>query len=460
MHNQAIANVNACLLPDSVKASGVANDKEKISWKGVTGAVGYQIRYKVTTASTYKTITVRGSDTTLVNLYSGTTYNFAVRTKCTGSTYSTWSKAATFTTSGPAACPKPINLTITSITENSAILGWSNTGASSYQVRYKINGTSVYNYLTATTNSVKLNNLTKGTTYVFYVEGICAADLKSPISAGKSFRTSGYACGFPTGITATSIMDNSAQIIWNEVPGTAGYQLVYTVYESGITKTIKTTSTSVTLSGLFPGTPYGVQIRTICGPGQNSAFSKWIYFNTSGKALCMPHSENVAGLTDHHAKMIWNAVPDAEYYVVRFRRQGNSKFTYDTIYSKNQYEVFNLRANTKYIWQVKTNCGAGNYTLRDTLKTMKTSPVRIGDNQLEQSISIYPNPSNGAVNIRTTSNHFNKLEITNILGESVYKGELLPDTDNSVDLTGKEKGIYLIILRNGEDTMVKRLILN
>ena len=71
-------------------------------------------------------------------------------------------------------------------------------------------------------------------------------------------------CGIPAGVTETSITSTSALVSWSAVSGASSYNIQYRV--SGTTVWSSTTSgtTSVTLSGLFSGTLYEVQVEAVC----------------------------------------------------------------------------------------------------------------------------------------------------------------------------------------------------
>jgi PKD repeat protein len=79
------------------------------------------------------------------------------------------------------------------------------------------------------------------------------------------------------------------------------------------------------------------------------------------------------------------------------------------------------------------------------------------------SLNLYPNPNNGIfdliMNFISTDNY--QIEITNTIGQVVYKEELKNYTGNYIkrfDLTQEGKGTYMLIVRNTENQTVKRVI--
>ena len=80
------------------------------------------------------------------------------------------------------------------------------------------------------------------------------------------------------------------------------------------------------------------------------------------------------------------------------------------------------------------------------------------DNQdLNTEISVYPNPSNGILNIINAEN--SEISIYNILGTKVYT---LKNTDKqlSIDSQNFAKGTYIIKIKNDNEITTKRVIFN
>ncbi|MFP9100203.1 choice-of-anchor L domain-containing protein, partial [Flavobacterium sp. RHBU_24] len=91
-------------------------------------------------------------------------------------------------------CPQPEALTVSGLTQNSAILGWTNVGpATSWEV-YVVPSTDPAPTpdtagLTTGTNPFTITDLTPGTNYKYYVRAVCGPDDKSFWSGPLSFST-------------------------------------------------------------------------------------------------------------------------------------------------------------------------------------------------------------------------------------------------------------------------------
>jgi hypothetical protein len=77
-------------------------------------------------------------------------------------------------------------------------------------------------------------------------------------------------------------------------------------------------------------------------------------------------------------------------------------------------------------------------------------------NELNEEISIYPNPSNGKLFI-STSEVIKSIKVTNIIGKEIYSSNNF--NDNSIDLINFNNGVYFINLSTEKGTITKKIIL-
>jgi hypothetical protein len=98
----------------------------------------------------------------------------------------------------------------------------------------------------------------------------------------------------PTGLSASNISTNSANISWGAVPG-ASYDLQYRQVGAGSWTTVAVNGISQALSGLSPLTQYEAQVRSKCPDNATSIYSSSINFTTSDVQLnyCSSASTNV-----------------------------------------------------------------------------------------------------------------------------------------------------------------------
>jgi len=83
---------------------------------------------------------------------------------------------------------------------------------------------------------------------------------------------------------------------------------------------------------------------------------------------------------------------------------------------------------------------------------------------LEANVTLHPNPSNGLINIIATLPNIQNLDITisNALGQLISISKYTGVSNNvfTVDLNNYNNGVYFVTLSNGEEKIVKRIILN
>lgn len=72
--------------------------------------------------------------------------------------------------------------------------------------------------------------------------------------------------------------------------------------------------------------------------------------------------------------------------------------------------------------------------------------------------NIYPNPSNGVINVSLANNQKTTATLYNSLGQEVCV-KTLSSLSNSLDFTSLPKGIYLLELRNNDQRIVKKITL-
>ncbi|MGI8893374.1 MAG: fibronectin type III domain-containing protein [Bacteroidia bacterium] len=210
---QAPTGNPVCDTPTNISVSNITSTSAQLSWIGA-GANSYNLRIRETGTSTWTPGTSSGAVINATGLTAATQYDFEVQSECTGLSRA-WSGVDNLTTTG-GTCNTPTGLTATNITTTSAQLNWNPTGATSYNIQYRVNGTSTWTPTTSSATSVSINSLASGTQYDFQVQSNCNGTLSSWSSvANFTTTTATPICNTPTGLTATNITTTSAQLNWN-----------------------------------------------------------------------------------------------------------------------------------------------------------------------------------------------------------------------------------------------------
>jgi PKD repeat protein len=90
--------------------------------------------------------------------------------------------------------------------------------------------------------------------------------------------------------------------------------------------------------------------------------------------------------------------------------------------------------------------------------------VGLAASELNSKISVFPNPSNGVINLAYAMGSATdmKIEVTNMLGQVVYSSvENGANTGTkSIDLSGASKGVYLVTVSTGTDKMIRKVVID
>ena len=144
--------------------------------------------------------------------------------------------------------------------------------------------------------------------------------------------------------------------------------------------------------------------------------------------------------------------------------------------SPNRTTTYTLTANrggttsTDEVIVTVINCdlnnGVNNSVSGTTGNTATTDPTDQDDEQVlnkaDFELTVYPNPTEGKLNVQTTVPIYNfNLVLMNINGNVIYSDEMDAAEDGinkEIDLSGFAKGVYLLQLYNAEESYVKKVI--
>jgi hypothetical protein len=88
-----------------------------------------------------------------------------------------------------------------------------------------------------------------------------------------------------------------------------------------------------------------------------------------------------------------------------------------------------------------------------------TEPIQIsvGENNALEGVSMFPNPTNGLVNIRTSENEVFNVDVMNVTGELVRTARI--NGTSTMDLSELAKGVYTVRIYNERGTLTERVTL-
>ena len=243
------------------------------SWTAVTNAATYRIQWSTTSGSFSNSneTTTSGVTYNLTGLSSGTTYYVQVRAEASGYTTGAWSSEA----SGSTTPEVPSGIT-TTVTVDSIAVNWDAvTGASSYDLRWRLdnNAGSVTDVANITDTTYTISSLASNTAYQVRLRAT-ANSLDSAWSAWLDVTTTSVdVAAAPTGLTLTP-GEESIALTWTAPTNTGGETITAYVIEyrtAGATEWIRRDHASVTTSATIPnltaGIEYEVQVAAVTSNG-------------------------------------------------------------------------------------------------------------------------------------------------------------------------------------------------
>lgn len=482
----------SCGTVTGLTATNITTSSATVSWSALSGALSYDVSYKLNSSSTW--ITAATATTSLsVNLSSLTSnslYDYRVRANCSG--VSGNYAQAQFTTLS-ATCNAPGGLAATNITTSSATVSWGSvTGALHYDVDVKLNTSSTWtNVATATTSlSVNLSGLSSGSVYDYRVRTNCSGG--SSTYSQAQFTTLAPACNAPGGLAASNITTTTATVSWSAVSGSLSYDVSYKLNTSStwLTAATATTSLSVNLTNLSGGSLYDYRVRANCSGG-SSTYSQAQFTtitsstcpgsydvgnnNTLSGAVSIPFNTDIYGLI--------NPSGDLDYYRFQVTTGGSLTITltqlpanYDLyLYNVNGSQITSSRqsgtnnesisrtlsAGTYYAQVRGRNSGQWNasncYNLRVQLGTATNQEFESEElaGESETTVNVFPNPAFDRLTIYIIGNINQNLSVYSMTGQLLYSQEI-HEMLTTLDIAELSKGAYLVRITDREGNLTEQ----
>ncbi|MFD2726481.1 M14 family zinc carboxypeptidase, partial [Hyunsoonleella rubra] len=356
-------------VPTNIAASNITTDAATIDWDEVFNNT-YDLRYRVNGTSTWTNVSdFNTNSNALSGLTPGTTYDVEIRSQCGTSTNSAYSATFNFST---LACDPPSNITASDIGLSTVRIHWDDIPDATYDVRYRVNGTSTWTSTSSTSLVLdqpvyNISGLSEATSYEVQVRTDCPGSGNSSYSTSVLFTTLG--CVAPINITASELFIDSANITWDEIDG-ATFDVRYR--ENGTstwTTVLNLDNNAFNIPNLDPNTTYDVQVRTDCS-SSSSSYSSTVNFTTL--ACTAPTNVTADDVTSSSATINWDEILGSDYDL-RFRETGTSTWTNISDRALNFYNIPDLVAATEYEVQVRTVCTASTNSAYTTSTVFTTS---------------------------------------------------------------------------------------
>lgn len=182
-----------CFAPYNLLVVGApTHETVTLKWEGTSAAYQMEWRYEGVTGFLGRQMT-EGTQSTISGLTPVMRYSARVRGVCAVGDTSAWSEPRNFMTGEIPPCPKPTDLRVESITENSAVLVWnSQEDVLDYMLRHRSATDQTWTEIHDLTEArYELNGLKPQTVYLWSVRSRCGVDDYSGWGTQTRFETLG-----------------------------------------------------------------------------------------------------------------------------------------------------------------------------------------------------------------------------------------------------------------------------
>ncbi|MFK7048511.1 MULTISPECIES: M4 family metallopeptidase [Flavobacterium] len=325
-------------------------------------------------------------------------------------------------TSDTTAPTTPTNLAASATTSTSTTLSWTastdNVGVTGYNI---YNGTTLL--ASSATTSATISGLTASTTYNFTVKAKDAAGNLSAASNAVSVTTSAGStlvyCASKGSSQADEWIDYVAlNGMTNATAANAGYGN----FTSKVAP-LPYGSNTITFSAGFAGIAY------------TEYWSVWVDYNKNGT---FESTEKVASGSSSSSGNLTGT-----FTVPTTALAGQTRMRVQMKYgsASTACETFPYGEVEDYTVNIGATAVAG-----------LTSGTEISDEANNYNMEIYPNPSNGVLNIRLLDNRAVSYQIYNLMGQPLKSGKL----NQEINVSDLATGMYVIEINDGQKTLTKK----
>lgn len=364
----------------------------------------------------------------------------------------------------PAACPTPVNVSVSDVDTGNATLHWSSSAAGHIvemgNQNFALGSGTQY---TATDTFLVLNNLNASAAYDFYIKDSCSATSSSAWVGPFSFSTLNP-CPQPFNITADSITTSSIVVKWED-NGIVTQDYLVSWGAQGFGNPAFGIQDNVTgkrfeLTAATANTAYDFYIRANCNSSVSN--SGWTGPYTFSTISCdIPGSIAATEVTESAAKITWSS--QAVQHKLEYGPAGFVTGSGTTIsgISVANHQLTGLTAATAYDVYVQDSCSellgssvwAGPVSFTTSGVTSLSNPQHN-----EVDFKVYPNPSKDRVWVSLPAGRIQvTLTVKNSIGVIVYQAEAKQQQVeiNTADLSS---GLYFIEVSQGNARSNKKIV--
>jgi len=329
-------------------------------------------------------------------------------------------------TTAPTA---PTSLTASGTTSTATNLSWTastdNVGVTGYDV---YQGSTLKATVTGTSYSV--TGLTASTAYTFSVK---AKDAAGNVSSASN-------------VLSVTTLSNTLSYCTTKGNSVADEYIDY-VSIGGISNTTGANAGYGNFTALVGNLPYGSNTILFSAGFSGSAYTEywkvWIDYNQNG--TFETSEEMVSGSSSSSANL------SSTFTVPTSALAGTTRMRVSMKYNAapTACETFSYGEVEDYT----VNIGAPGIVGLTTAKIA----IEIGDEKSISDLSMYPNPTDGFLNVRMADSRKGTYRVINFLGQQVGAGKL---SENAINVSALGTGVYILEVNDGQKTTAKKFVKN
>lgn len=286
--------------------------------------------------------------------------------------------------------------------------------------------------------------LEPNTTYTISIKGTSSAGLVEDFKAYIDYNNNG------------DFTDPGEEIAtWDSIPGSAN--LLNASFTTPATAVMNTSLRMRVFSGRSSETitPCFTTAR-----GQIQDYSVWI----TDKVATVNIIANPSGTVNYGTNVTFTATPvnggsspTYQWYVNGVAVSGANAATYSSTTLNNNDQVYCVLISN--MPEVVSSPATSN-----TISMSINGAVALNDHSQTSFIKIYPNPNKGLFELSFSGTDKSEyaVEITNVLGQTVYKNNVFTSNGvhtSSIDLSKQDAGMYFVTVRNNKAKQIKKIII-
>lgn len=336
-----------CNVPSSLVVTGATATTLSVSWTTEAGTTQVGIAATADWPAG-ATLNMTGAKTyTFTGLEPETEYTVGVRSLCD----STW-----VTVSGTtAACLVVTGVTVSGITETSAVIDWEDSAAA-WRIEYGPTGFAQGQgtVVNATAKPYTLTGLTENTGYDVYVHRQCASQIWT-VSDVVSFTTEAHCYG-PENIVVDSVSTTTVTVHWSTQAAATLVAITSGTVSDNLSNYTIVSATSHTFTGLVPGTQYTVALRSECETMWHTVVATTDTLPSDDTTYVCPSPTDLAATATHNSiTATWST--EAPVTLVAIAQGTTLPATAaGTPVNTTSYTFDNLAASTLYTVGVRSQC--------------------------------------------------------------------------------------------------------